>query len=134
MIAVERLRSVPLFGDLDSYDLARVARWVEEVGAAPGEVLIEQGSMPFEIFVIEEGTVDVIRDGESLASLGAGDVVGEIGLLGQQRRVASVVARTPVRALTLHVDALQELTAEMPELGEELRLLMDRRRSENDLG
>jgi CRP/FNR family cyclic AMP-dependent transcriptional regulator len=134
MIDAERLRSVPLFGDLDSYDLARVGRWVEEVDAAPGEVLIEQGSLPYEIFVIEEGTVDVVRDGEPLASLGAGDVVGEIALLAQHRRMASVIARTPVRAFTLHVDALQVITAEMPELGEELRLLMDRRRSENEPG
>ena len=134
MIAPERLQSLPLFGDLDAYDLSHIARWVQEKTVEPGDLLIEQGSMPYELFVIEDGTVDVVRDGEPIASLGAGDVVGEIGLLGQQRRVASVVARTPVRALTLHVDALQEITAEMPELGEELGLLMARRRTENDQG
>ena len=78
MIDAARLRSFPLFGDLDEYDLSQVARWVVEVQAAPGELLIEQGSMPYELFVIEEGTVDVVRDDEPLASLGAGDVVGEI--------------------------------------------------------
>ena len=134
MIEPERLQSLPLFGDLDAYDLSHIARWVQEKTAEPGDLLIEQGSMPYELFVIEDGTVDVVRDGEPIASLGAGDVVGEIGLLGQQRRVASVVARTPVRVLTLHVDALQEITAEMPELGEELGLLMARRRTENDQG
>lgn len=134
MIDAARLRSVPLFGDLDEYDLAQVARWVVEVRAEPGESLIEQGSMPYELFVIEEGTVDVVRDGEPLATLGVGDVVGEIALLARHRRMASVVARTPVRALALHVDALQELTEEMPELGDELRALMERRRAENDQG
>ena len=134
MIDAARLRSVPLFGDLDEYDLSQVARWVVEVDAEPGELLIEQGSMPYELFVIEEGTVDVVRDGEPLATLGVGDVVGEIALLAQHRRMASVVARTPVRALALHVDALQELTEEMPELGDELRALMERRRAENDQG
>ncbi|HEY5905906.1 MAG: cyclic nucleotide-binding domain-containing protein [Actinomycetota bacterium] len=134
MIDAARLRSFPLFGDLDEYDLSQVARWVVEVQAAPGELLIEQGSMPYELFVIEEGTVDVVRDDEPLASLGAGDVVGEIALLARHRRMASVVARTPVRALALHVDALQELTEEMPELGDELRSLMERRRAENDPG
>ncbi|HET6714099.1 MAG TPA: cyclic nucleotide-binding domain-containing protein [Actinomycetota bacterium] len=134
MIDAARLRSVPLFGDLDEYDLAHVARWVVEVRAEPGESLIEQGSMPYELFVIEEGTVDVVRDGEPLATLGVGDVVGEIALLARHRRMASVVARTPVRALALHVDALQELTEEMPELGDELRALMERRRAENDPG
>ena len=134
MIDAARLRSFPLFGDLDEYDLSEVARWVVEVQAAPGELLIEQGSMPYELFVIEEGTVDVVRDDEPLASLGAGDVVGEIALLARHRRMASVVARTPVRALALHVDALQELTEEMPELGDELRALMERRRAENEPG
>jgi CRP/FNR family transcriptional regulator, cyclic AMP receptor protein len=134
VIDAARLRSVPLFGDLDEYDLSQVARWVVEVDAEPGELLIEQGSMPYELFVIEEGTVDVVRDGEPLATLGVGDVVGEIALLAQHRRMASVVARTPVRALALHVDALQELTEEMPELGDELRALMERRRAENDQG
>jgi len=131
VIEPERLRSVPLFGDLDSYDLAQVARWIEEVQARPGELLIEQGSMPYDLFVIEDGIVDVVKDGEPLATLGAGDVVGEIALLAQHRRMASVIARSPVRALALPVDALQELTAEMPELGDELRGLMERRRSQN---
>lgn len=131
MIEVERVQAVPLFGDLDAHDLAHVARWIEEVRATPGELLIEQGTMPYELFVIEEGTVDVVRDGEPLATLGAGDVVGEIALLEQHRRMASVIARTAVRALALHVDALQEITSEMPELGAELRELMERRRSEN---
>lgn len=132
MIEPGRLQTLPLFGDLDAYDLAQVARWVEEVRAGPGELLIEQGSMPYELFVIEDGAVDVVRDGKSIATLGAGDVVGEIALLEQHRRMASVVAKTPVRALVLQVEALQSLTAEMPELGDELRSLMERRRREND--
>lgn len=131
MIEPERLRSVPLFGDLDSYDLAQVARWIEEVRAEPGELLIEQGTMPYELFVIEDGNVDVVKDGEPIATLGAGDVVGEIALLAQHRRMASVIAKGTVRAFALHVDALQQLTAEMPELGDELRVLMERRRAEN---
>jgi CRP/FNR family transcriptional regulator, cyclic AMP receptor protein len=131
VVELERVQAVPLFGDLDAHDLAIVARWIEEVRAGPGELLIEQDSMPYELFLIEEGTVDVVRDGEPLATLGAGDVVGEIALLAQRRRMASVVARTDIRALALHVDALQEITAEMPELGGELRALMERRRIEN---
>lgn len=134
MIDPGRLQSLPLFGDLDAHDLSQVARWVVDVTAEPGDRLIEQGSMPYELFVIEQGTVDVIRDGEPLASLGAGDVVGEIALLAQHRRMASVVARTSVRALALHVDALQELTAEMPELGDALRGLMARRSAQNERG
>jgi CRP-like cAMP-binding protein len=132
VVEPERLRAVPLFGELDAHDLAQVARWVDEVDARPGELLIEQGSIPYELFVIEDGSVVVERDGEPIATLGEGDVVGEIALLAQHRRTASVRARTPVRALTLPVDRLQSLTAEMPELGADLRVLMDRRRAENE--
>lgn len=132
MVDPGRLRSLPFFGDLDEHDLAQVARWVDEIEAAPGQVMIEQGTMPYELFVIERGEVEVLRDGALLATLGAGDVVGEIALLGQHRRMASVVAKTGVLALALPVDGLGSMTSEMPELADELRALMARRNAENE--
>lgn len=132
MIEPQRLQALPLFGDLDAHDLAQVARWVDEIRAEPGTLLFEQGSMPYEVFVIEEGAVDVVRDGKPIATLGAGDVVGEIAVLEQQRRMASVVAKTKLLALALPVEGLQSLTAEMPELGEELRSMMEHRRTQNE--
>jgi CRP/FNR family cyclic AMP-dependent transcriptional regulator len=129
MLDPARLREQPLLMDLDEHDRAQVARWIEEVRAEPGELLIEQGSMPYELFLIESGTVDVLRDGELLATLGAGDVVGEIALLAQQRRIASVCASTPVVALALPAEAFQQIAAEMPEFADELRQLMASRRS-----
>ena len=119
-----RLRSQPILMDVDEHDRAQVARWIEEVRADPGDLLIEQGSMPYELLLIESGTVDVIRDGEQLATLGAGDVVGEISLLTHKRRMASVQARTAVVALTLPAEAFVEIAAEMPEFADELRALM----------
>ncbi len=132
MVDPERLQTLPLFGELDAYDLGKVARWVDEIRAAPGDLLIEQGTMPFELFVIERGRVEVVQDGTQIATAGAGDVVGEIALLEQHRRMATVRALTDVIALALPVDGLQALTVEMPELGDELRGIMDRRRAENE--
>ena len=129
MLDPARLREQPLLMDLDEHDLAQVARWIEEVHAEPGDLLIEQGSMPYELFLIESGTVDVLRDDELLATLGAGDVVGEIALLAQQRRIASVRASTPVVALALPAEAFQQIATEMPEFADELRQLMASRRS-----
>jgi len=77
MVDPARLRSQPLLLDLDEHDRAQLARWLEEVRAEPDDLLIEQGSMPYEMFLIESGTVEVIRDGERLATLGAGEAVGE---------------------------------------------------------
>jgi CRP-like cAMP-binding protein len=122
-----RLRAQPLLLDLDEHDRAQLARWIEEVRASAGEVLIEQGSMPYELFLIETGTVEVLRDGERLATLGAGDVVGEIGLLEQQRRMATVSALTDVVALALPAEVLHRVTSEMPEFADLLRALVEAR-------
>jgi CRP-like cAMP-binding protein len=110
--------------DLDEHDRARMARWVEELRAEPDEVLFEQGSMPYELFMIESGSVEVVRDGEPIATLGPGDIVGEIALLAQQRRMATVRAQTAVLALSLPAVAFQQVAAEMPEFADELRALM----------
>ncbi len=127
MVDPARLRSQPLLLDLDEHDRAQLARWLEEVRAEPDDLLMEQGSMPYEMFLIESGTVEVIRDGQRLATRCAGEAVGELGILAQQRRNASVRALTPVVALALPAEALQEITAEMPEFGDELRALIVRR-------
>ena len=89
-VDVERLRRLPLFGELDHHDLSTISHHVGEVEMSEGEVLFEQGSIPYEMFVIEEGTAEVTKDGEALKTLGPGDVVGEIALLRFQRRMGTV--------------------------------------------
>jgi CRP-like cAMP-binding protein len=129
---VERLRRLPLFEELDHHDLAQLVRWVREVEAADGTVLFEQGAMPHELFVIEDGAVSVIHDGETIATLGPGDVVGEMALLKLERRWASVVATGPVRAVALDADDLVAMSEQMPELTERLRDTMARRDRQNE--
>src|SRR5882672_6732155 len=121
---VERLRRLPLFGELDHYDLSQLQRWVHEVDFADGELLFEQGSVPYELFVIEEGSVEVVRDGRSVATLGAGEIVGERALLKLQRRWASVVAVGHIHVVALSADDLAEMSQEMPELADRLRETM----------
>lgn len=96
----------------------------------PGETFVEQGGLPRDLVVIERGTVEVLRDGETLATLGPGEVVGEMGLLGQRRAVATVRAREPVQAIAIPAERLDELSDQMPELTDRLRrLAADRARS-----
>jgi CRP/FNR family transcriptional regulator, cyclic AMP receptor protein len=128
---IERLRRLDLFAELDYHDLSQVARRVHEVNAEPGEVLMEQGAMPFEMLVIESGTVEVIRDGEVLATLGAGDPVGEMSLLRQERRIATVRASTQVTAVAIRVGDLAEMQDEMPEVLADIRAVMDERQRRN---
>ncbi len=129
---VERLRRLPLFGELDLHDLGILARWTHEIDVADGDFLFEQGSMPHELFVIEAGRAEVTHDGAHVATLGPGDVVGEMGLLKLERRWASVRAIGDVRAVTLDADALAEMSEEMPELAERLREMMASRDRENE--
>ena len=129
---IERLRQIPLFGELDHHDLSQLVRWVREVEVADGDLLFEQGSMPHDIFVIEEGSVEVVRDGRSVATLDAGEIVGERALLKLERRWASVVAVGHVRAVALSADDLAEMSEQMPELGDRLREMMARRERENE--
>jgi CRP-like cAMP-binding protein len=124
MVAVERLRALPLFGELDHHDLSTIARHVKEVEVPEGEVLFEQDAIPYELFVVEEGTALVTRDGEDIGTIGPGDVVGEIALLRLQRRMATVRVTSPLRALTLSVDDLQIIEEEMPEIVGDLRTIM----------
>jgi CRP/FNR family cyclic AMP-dependent transcriptional regulator len=126
-VEVERLMHLPLFGELDHHDLSQIASRVDEVEIPQGALLIEQGTVPYDVFVLVEGTVEVTRDGESVATLGAGDVVGEIALLNPQRRTASVRATSPVRAVVLRTDDLEILADDMPEVMRQLRGIAERR-------
>jgi CRP-like cAMP-binding protein len=129
---IERLRRLPLFEELDHHDLSQLLRWVREVEVTDGTLLFEQGAMPHELFVIEEGVVEVIHDGEAIATLGPGDVVGEMALLKLVRRWASVVATGSVRAVALDADDLAAMSEQMPELAERLRETMARRERQNE--
>jgi CRP-like cAMP-binding protein len=131
-VDVERLRRLPLFGELDHHDLRTIARHVREARAEPGDVLFAEGAIPYELLVIEEGTADITRDGQTLASIGPGDVVGEMGLLQQQRRTATVRATSPLRAVAVAADDLAVIEAEMPEIAGQLREIMRSRAVASD--
>jgi len=132
MVDVERLRRLPLFGELDHHDLSTVARHVGETRMEVGAILFEEGAIPYEMFVIEAGTAEVTKDGERIGSIGISDVVGEIALLRLQRRMATVRVTSPITAVTVSVDDLQVIEQEMPEIAGQLRSIMTARERESD--
>jgi len=134
MIDVERLRRLPLFGELDHHDLSTIARHVGEARLDVGEILFEEGAIPYELFVIEEGAAEVTKDGERIGAIGPGDVVGEIALLRLQRRMATVRVTSPITAVTVSVDDLQVIEQEMPEIAGQLRSIMTARERASDEG
>jgi CRP/FNR family cyclic AMP-dependent transcriptional regulator len=130
-VDVDRLRRLPLFEELDHHDLSTIAHHVGETTLEEGQILFEQGSIPYEMFVVEEGTADVTTDDEVVGRIGPGDVVGEIALLRFQRRMATVRVTSPMRAVTVSADDLQVLEEEMPEIAGQLRSIMSAREREN---
>ena len=127
-VDVDRLAKLPLFGELDHHDLSHVAGWVTEKRFADGDVLIEEGALPTDVYLIESGTVDVTHEEQLIASLGPGDVVGEIALLDPQRRTATVTATSTVRTVALSVSDFASMDEEMPEITKQLREIAERRR------
>ncbi len=73
------------------------------------------------MFVVSEGTADVIKDGEVIRTLGPGDVFGEIAVLSGGRRTATVVATTSMRLITVMNRDVWRLERDLPEVGASLR-------------
>jgi CRP-like cAMP-binding protein len=91
------LRQVPLFSSLSQRQLKRLSRDFRERTFAAGTTPIRQGHMSgVGFFVITEGEASVSIDGREVARLGRGDHFGELGLIGQRARTATVTAQTPL--------------------------------------
>ena len=96
-----RLTAIPLFSDLSPEEARRLAAFATETSAAEGQILMKQGDYSTELIAIEEGSADVIKDGEKVASLKQGDLIGEMGLLDRRPRNADVIATSPMRVVKL---------------------------------
>jgi CRP/FNR family cyclic AMP-dependent transcriptional regulator len=96
-----RLKEIYLFSNLSDEEAHRLAAFATETSVAEGQILMKEGDYSTELIGIDEGTADVLRDGETIASLGRGDVIGEMGLLSREPRNASVIATSPMRVLKL---------------------------------
>src|ERR1700760_885861 len=96
-----RLTAIPIFSDLSEDEARRLATFASETSAAEGQMLMKEGDYSVELIAIEEGTADVIQGGRKIASLGTGDLIGEMGLLERRPRNADVIASSPMRLLKL---------------------------------
>jgi CRP/FNR family cyclic AMP-dependent transcriptional regulator len=123
----KRLQSIPLFRGLSRRDLEQLGRWTDEVDVPAGKQLTKQGEFSYEFFVIEEGSADVARDGEHVATLGPGDFFGEIGMMESTRRTASVVATSPMRLIVMAPREFNSMEGGMPRVAQELRRKLEER-------
>jgi CRP-like cAMP-binding protein len=119
-----RLEGIPLFADLDDEQRSQVASCVREKSVEQGTTLAAQGDFAYELFVIDEGEAEVRREGETIATLHAGDVFGEIGILMTGTRTASVVAATPMRLIVMFSRDFKRIERTLPAVAGTLRTTM----------
>lgn len=117
----ELLRRVWLFADLPDVALDPIARQLTDRTYDAGELIVRQGEPGIGFYMIAEGEVEVSQDGRPLRTLRAGDFFGELALLEETPRTATVTARTQTRCLQLPRWHFRPLLQGNPELA--VRLL-----------
>jgi CRP/FNR family transcriptional regulator, cyclic AMP receptor protein len=122
-----RLKKIDLLASLSEEELDRLANVAGEVSVEEGDELLHAGTPPYQMFAIEQGEVEVRRNGETLATIGEGEVVGERGMITRGLRNASAVATGPVRAIFLTEDQVRKLERDHPEVEQRLRSILEER-------
>ena len=100
-LRVEHLRRSPLFSELTRRELGRLARTMSERTFAAGTAVTTEGEVGVGFFIIEQGEASVAVGDRELWRLGPGDHFGEIALIGQSKRTATVTAVEPLTCWTL---------------------------------
>jgi CRP/FNR family cyclic AMP-dependent transcriptional regulator len=121
------LKTVPLFVGLSRRYLDRIVRETETVRVDEGKALARQGLPGKEFFLIVEGEARVEREGKVIARLGPGDFFGEMSLIDNKPRSASVTAQTPVELLVLDARSFRGLLDTVPGLQRKLLVALSER-------
>ena len=111
---VRLISRVPLFEECSQAELARIAAIATQIEIPKGEVLLKQGERGDDFFVLVKGSADVRKGKTHVRSLKAGDFAGEIALLSDTPRTATVTATSPVTALRATRKGFSELLTTSP--------------------
>jgi CRP-like cAMP-binding protein len=118
--AAEDLAGIPLFDSLEPDERAAIAPWFELENVSPGVNLTGEGASGYSFFVLRGGTATVTVSGEEVRVLGPGDFFGELALLGDGRRTATVTTATEAQVLVLFGTEFRRLQQEQPEIAERI--------------
>jgi CRP/FNR family cyclic AMP-dependent transcriptional regulator len=97
MEAIDLLKRVPLFSDLEDRELQQIANSMKERTFSSGQQIAVEGQSGVGFFVIEDGNATVTVGGEDVRTLGPGDYFGEVALISQSPRTATVTADTDLK-------------------------------------
>jgi CRP/FNR family transcriptional regulator, cyclic AMP receptor protein len=115
-IKLKMLKSVPLFASMRQKDLEEVEQLADSVDLPAGKTLMRQGDAGDEMYVIASGSVRVERNGKEVATLGPGEAVGEIALLSEGPRLATVSTLEPTTAFVIGHREFHTLLGDSAEL------------------
>jgi CRP-like cAMP-binding protein len=119
-----RIVAFPDFANLPAQEIDELAGAMTEVEVEAGDTVVHIDDYGRAIYLIEAGRADLLNDGgHALQALGPGDTFGEIGLLLTGQRTATVVARTPMRLLSLSGQGFDGIQPRVPEVERRLRRL-----------
>src|SRR5918998_749718 len=117
----DRLKNIPLFAGLNRKERKALAPRADEVELEKGRHVVREGEFPYEFFAISEGTAEVRRGDQFLAELGPGDFFGEMGLVGDTRRNATVIATSPLTVVVMTGQAFRQTARELPEVARKIK-------------
>jgi CRP/FNR family cyclic AMP-dependent transcriptional regulator len=113
---IELLKKVPLFAGCSKSELRQLAQTADEVDLRQGTVLTREGRLGREFFVLIDGTAEVTKKGKKIAQLGPGDWLGEIALITDSPRTATVTATSPLDVLVITDRRFRSVVESMPSI------------------
>jgi CRP-like cAMP-binding protein len=113
---VELIKNVPLFAPLSKAQLGQVASIADEVGLPEGRQLTSQGERGREFFVLLDGEAEVRRNGRKVATMRPGDFFGEIALVSDRPRTATVTTTNPARVLVIRDTDFRAVLLRTPQI------------------
>ena len=113
---IELLKRVPLFAGCSKAELRELAKTADELDIREGTVLTREGRTAKEFFVLVDGTAQVTKSGKEVAELKAGDWFGEIALITDSPRTATVTATSPVDVLVITDRRFRSVVETMPSI------------------
>ena len=111
---IRLLSGVALFSPCAKHELKRIAALVDEIEVPKGKTLAREGALGSEFFVVVKGTATARRRGRKIGTIGPGSFFGELALIDQGPRVATVTADTDMQLLVLTSRAFSSLLDDVP--------------------
>jgi ATP-binding cassette subfamily B protein len=124
---IDRLRAVPIFTGCTARELQLVARLVEELTIPDGTVLVREGEVGHEFFILVEGSAEVSKGGRMVATLVPGDHFGELALLDHHPRDATITMTSPGVVLVMAPREFNSLLLQAPSLTRRIAVALARR-------